>query len=45
MYPKVSNVIEYDSMNISLEESSLKYRGKPKLKRNFRSNVDDDRRI
>jgi hypothetical protein len=45
IYPKVSNAVKYDSMNISLEGLFLKNHGRAKLARNLRRNLDDARRI
>jgi hypothetical protein len=46
IYPKVSNAVNYHSMNIShLLNSLLKNRGRAKLARNLRTNLDDARRI
>jgi hypothetical protein len=44
IYPKASNAVKYDSMNISLEGLSSN-RCRAKLARNLRSNLDDARRI
>ena len=45
MYPKASNAVKYDSMNISLEGSSFRNSWQGEISKKLAKQLDDARRI